>query len=253
MSETNLARFEPRTASISIADPYTPTSTEQAQQIAQWFAKSGLLAGFKSPEQVFLAMAVGAELGIPPTAAVRAIHVIEGKPTLSADLMIALVLRSPHCEFFRCVETTDERATYSTQRRGEPAPMTLSYSIEDARKAQLVKSGSNWDKRPRVMLRHRAAAELARLVYPDVVLGLYVEGEIPERTINVSVEPLAAAAGVAASFAEPETVPWLALMTEAADREILDGVKEKMKAAFSPGSVPAPLVTAYQARARELR
>lgn len=254
MSETNLAKFEPRVATISMADPYTPTSTEQAQQIASWFARSGLLVGFKSAEQVFLAMAVGAELGIPPTTAVRAIHVIEGKPSLSADLMIALILRSAHCEFFRCTETSDTVATYATHRRGEPNPMTLSYSIDDAKKAQLVKSGSNWDKRPRVMLRHRAAAELARLVYPDVILGLYVDGEIPERTINVPVEPLTAAADVAASFADPtpsEPNDFEARIREAGDQAVLDEIRAEMKTKYA--MVPEVLVQAWRAKEKEFK
>lgn len=256
MTESNLAKFEPRQLATTATDPYTPTTTEQAMQIALAFAKSGLLAGFKSQEQVFLAMAVGAELGIPPTTAVRTIHVIEGKPTLSADLMVALLLRSPHCLFFRCIETTDKQATYSTHRRGDPKPLSVTFTIEDAKKAQLIKGGSNWEKRPRVMLRHRAAAELARLVYPDVILGLYVEGEIQEcadvtpHLENLTAAPTDIPAKTVPTETDEEPTTFLDLIASASDQSALDSIRADMKTALDP--VPADLVAAWKARQKEL-
>lgn len=247
--ESNLAKFEPRAIVPTTLDAYTPTNFDQALRIAESFAKSGMLAGFATKEQVLLVMAVGAELGIPATTALRSIHIISGKPVMSADLMAARVLASPACEYFRCVDSTDESATYETKRRGNP-PTKQTFTAADAKRAGLMKSGSNHEKYPRVMLRHRASAELARLVYPDVILGLYVEGEITE---SRTVEPLTAAPVVDIQ-PEPETAPSSSFFEDiqnATSQETLDAVRLEMKAAF--GTVPAELVDAWRAREKELR
>jgi hypothetical protein len=98
---------------------YEPHNYDEALRLATHYAKSGLL-GQLSPDAVLLIMATGAELSIPPTAALRAIHIVKGKPILSADLMVAMcVKRTDICEYFKCIESTDERATYETKRRGD--------------------------------------------------------------------------------------------------------------------------------------
>ena len=70
-----------------------------------------------------------------------------------------------------------------TKRKGDPDPISLSYTIDQAEQAGLLKptrSGkpSNWQKMPRQMLRARAKSELARLVYPDLLAGLYTPDEL---------------------------------------------------------------------------
>ncbi len=169
--------------------PYEPRDFREAQLMAKDFAGSKLTR-CRTPEQALLIMATGRELGIPATTALRMIYVADfgqgDQVTLSADLMVALCLRSPLCEYFRCTESTDEKATYETKRRGDP-PRTATFTIADKERAKLgkVKEGkdetaSNWAKYPRVMLRHRAASELAREVYPDVIGGFYTPEEASE-------------------------------------------------------------------------
>jgi hypothetical protein len=58
--------------------------------------------------------------------------------------------------------------------------------MEQAVNMQLA-SKDNWRKQPGTMLRHRAAAALAREVYPDVTLGLYTPDEISGGVIDVEV------------------------------------------------------------------
>lgn len=171
--------------------PYVPSSLGEAMTLATSFAKSRLLGDLGTPEQVLLIMATGAELGLPPTAAIRGIHVISGKPVMSADLMHALCLRSSVCADFSLVETTASKATYTATRKGAK-PVVMSYTTEDATASGSLpaKPGSAWAKYPAAMLRHRCVSTLARAVFPDVVLGVYVEGEIDERQRPVEVEAL---------------------------------------------------------------
>ncbi|MCP4666606.1 MAG: hypothetical protein GY849_09580 [Deltaproteobacteria bacterium] len=113
------------------------------------------------------------------TTALAGFHVIQGQPTMSADLIVALVLNSGKCDYFKLIESTDETATYKTHRKGDPDPdpTIITWTIDKARKMQLA-SKDNWKKQPDTMLRHRAAAALAREVYPDITLGIYTPDEI---------------------------------------------------------------------------
>ena len=114
-------------------------------------------------------------------ASLRSVHLIKGKHCLSADLMVALVLKSGKADYFRMVESTDELATFETMRKGEPEPTRLSFTMEQAQKAGLVQPNGNWHKYRSQMLRARAKSELARLVYPDLLAGLYTPEELRRR------------------------------------------------------------------------
>lgn len=154
-----------------------PTSLKETQELAAIFAASGLIpeALWDRPNDVFIVVGVGLELGLSPFQALRGIHVFDGKVILAADLLVGLVKRSPECVYFELLETTGEQATYETQRKGE-RPTKISWTLEQARKADLLHK-KNWKHTPEAMLRHRCAASLARAVYPDIALGLYTEDE----------------------------------------------------------------------------
>jgi hypothetical protein len=77
------------------------------------------------------------------------------------------------------VESTVERCTIETTRVGEQEPERETFTLDDAKRAGLDRRDV-WRAYPRDMLRHRAAAGLARRVYPDVVLGCYAPGELEE-------------------------------------------------------------------------
>lgn len=146
------------------------TSIQQAQLLP------GHLRG--KPADLLLIAMTGAELGLSPMQAIRSIHVIEGKPTLSADLMAALVMsRSDVCEYLRPVELTDKIATYETRRKGWPAPIRLSFSWEDAQRAKLT-GKDNWTKYPGPMLKARCLSGIVRAAYPDLMMGIYDPDEL---------------------------------------------------------------------------
>ena len=180
MSETAaIATVGQMTAAPTTGEVFAPRTMAEAWKLAQTFHASGLLPrGIASPEAAFTIIATGAELGLSPMASLRSIHVIEGKPVLSAALIAGIVQRRPDlCEGFALVESSDTIATYETTRRGQ-APVRMSFTIEQAQRAGLA-GKDIWRKYPHAMLRARASAELARAVYPDVVGGLYDPDEIP--------------------------------------------------------------------------
>ena len=93
------------------------------------------LADYGTPQAVLETMLLGRELGLPAMAALRSIHIIEGKHSLSADLMVALVLKSGLAEYFQLIESTDKICTYETKRKGAPKMQTDSATQSRRRKA----------------------------------------------------------------------------------------------------------------------
>jgi hypothetical protein len=157
-------------------DPYTPDTFERAMVVAENIAKSRLF-GVKSKEEAFVILAAGNELGLSTMQSLRGIQVIEGKPSPTADAIVAVVLRSGLAEYFREVQTTDTESTWETKRRGEPV-RRYTFTIKDAEAAGLIKPNGNWMKYRKRMLAARAKAFLGRDVYPDVLLGMITQEEL---------------------------------------------------------------------------
>lgn len=171
------------------SDPlaFEPTDLDSLARLATMVVRSGLAPSeVRTPEAAAIIIATGRELGLSAMKSLRAIHVIKGRPTLSADLMAGLVKSSPLCKFFRIVEMTPERATFETHRVGEPAPTSYTYSMADAKAAGIA--GDMYRKHPAAMLKARCITALARAVYPDLVMGLYDPDELQDAPEPVQVE-----------------------------------------------------------------
>lgn len=158
--------------------PYLPRSFRAAQAQAEYLCRASIIPSdlYEKPADVLIIILTGAELRLSAVQALRTIHVVEGRPYLSSMLKSALVKQHPQCIYFRCRETTDQRAVYETQRKGSPVQV-LEFTLAEAERAGLVTptrkgNASTWMKWAQVMLRHRAEGQLADMEWPDVVLGL---------------------------------------------------------------------------------
>ena len=158
-----------------------PDGLDQAHRALGIFQALGrsqsLPKHISSPTDAAVLAAYGTALGLDPFVAVYTLHMVEGRPILSAQGMAALVLRSTLCEYWHPVESTPTRATIETKRRGSPAPVRLSYTEAEARTAGLWGRKGPWSAHPGAMLRARCTAALARMVYPDLLAGVYEEDE----------------------------------------------------------------------------
>ena len=165
------------------------TTIEMLSGLAERLHKAGVFgAEVTSADKAFAVLLKGHELGFTPMAAAGSIAIIKGKVSLSADATVALCKRSPACLFLRLVASTEEVATYETQRHGDPSPTTLSYTIAMATRAGLTGS-QTWRGHAQAMLRARCGAAIARAVYPDLVAGIYDPDEVAE---IVRAEPVRA-------------------------------------------------------------
>lgn len=155
-----------------------PRSLGDARLIASDLYKSAMFSDYGTPQAVLSTIMLGRELGLPAMASLRQIRIIEGQHALSASLIVALVLKSGFAEYFEIEEFDETHATVVTKRVGARKEQKLTHTVEMARLAGLVKDKSNWVKIPTEMCLARAQARLARLVYPDVVGGLYDPEEL---------------------------------------------------------------------------
>lgn len=163
--------------------------TAARKDYAQVLAGASLLpkAYQKQPANVFLAIEYGSALGIPPMDAITSIHVVDGKPTLSADLIAALVRRAGHK---LRVTSNDERAEAVIIRADDPewVPDPVVWTMQRAQRAGLA-GKNNWRKYPAAMLRARAITEAARQWAPEALHGAgYTAEELEPDPTPVRVE-----------------------------------------------------------------
>lgn len=165
-----------------------PRTMKDARILAKDMHDSRMFSAYGTPQGVLSTVMLGRELGLPAMASLRSVHIIEGRHSLAASLMVALVLRSGLAEFFEPVSFDETQATYETKRRGARNPVKLTHTIEMARtawpksKADWEKAflASGWGRNPTDMLVARATSRLARMVYPDLLAGLYTPDELIE-------------------------------------------------------------------------
>lgn len=157
-----------------------PRTIEETLRMSEMLAKSELVPDAYRGKQanIFQAILYGLEVGLPPIAALRCLNVIKGKVVPYADTLVAIVLGSGKCKYFRRVSSSDTEATYETLRVGDAEPRRETFTIDDAKRAGLLDQNQNYKKYPRKMLEPRAKAFLCRDVYPDVCAGIQTAEEV---------------------------------------------------------------------------
>lgn len=164
-------------------------------------AKALINSGFlpksvDSVDKAFAIITLSAELGIGMWQGINGINVISGKPTVSPQLMLALINRSGQLEDME-IDANAERAIVTMTRKGR-TPHTETFSMKDAQAMMTTEytNGSkktiplaekyNWKQMPAIMLKWRAVAACARVVFPDAIMGLYTTEEIAPDAVSLT-------------------------------------------------------------------
>jgi 5'-3' exonuclease len=158
-----------------------PGTLGAAYKLARGLHESRLYSRFPNPEAIWAVIIRGREMGLGAMTALDTFHVIEGRPVPHAHLLISRAKQHPDCEYFVYVGGDNTYAEYETKRRSNPKPTSLKYTIAQAETAGITKSPkgrTNWEKRPAEMLRKTAAVQLARIEYPEALLGAYAVEEL---------------------------------------------------------------------------
>jgi len=159
---TDLVKFQPA------AIPY-----QEMEKMAAVIANSGLF-GVKNPVQALALMFVAASEGLHPATAARDYHVIQGRPALKADAMLAKFQAAGGKVEWHEYGATSCKATFSHPQGGK---VTIEWTFEMAKAAGLT-GKDVWKQYPRAMLRARVISEGIRTVYPAVLCGMYAPEEV---------------------------------------------------------------------------
>jgi hypothetical protein len=180
-----------------------PSNMGEAMELATMFSKSSLVPfAYKGkPEDTLVAMMMGTELGLNPIQSLQNIAVINGRPAIYGDAMMALVQNHP--AFGSIKETFDKKtmtAKCVVRRKSGPAH-TQTYSEEDARIAGLwdgrekiysqkfkkdIDNPSPWHCHPKRMLAMRARGFALRNQFADALLGLITAEEAQDYPVDTN-------------------------------------------------------------------
>lgn len=185
----------------------TALTLNDKMQYAEAMAQASLLprAYQRQPGNVLLAMEFGDALGIPAIQAINDIHVIEGKPTASANLIGALVRKAGHK---LRVFGDDQQATAQVIRADDPDfTFEVTWTVQRAQQAGLVRKGGNWEKYPAAMLKARAITEVARAACPDALYGVIYTPEELGAVVTEDGDPVASPNPAPRPQAAPQRAP----------------------------------------------
>ena len=183
--ELQIVKIEdkPESPKLSLvrAQAFIPSNVTEAMNLARFLAKTDMVPkAFKGKAaEVFVAMQMGAELGLAPMAALQNIAVINGRPSLWGDAALAVVQRHPDYEWHTEAVEGDGDARhgrFTVQRRGQE-PHTVKFSVADAKKAGLWNKEGPWRNYPDRMLRWRAAGFALRDKFADALRGMILAEE----------------------------------------------------------------------------
>lgn len=180
-----------------------PKSTAEAMELAKTLASSQLIpkAFQQRPGDVFVAMMWSHSLGIPIVQGLQGIAVINGKPSLYGDALLAVCMGSGQMADIEETVTGNAdnlTATCKVTRRGKPTPVVSTFSMADARAAGLLGKPGPWKQYTSRMLKMRARAFALRDAFPDVLSGIAsaeemqdIEGTATEKATENVAEQVA--------------------------------------------------------------
>jgi len=157
----------------------------ELERAADYIVESKLF-GVQNRNQAVALMLLAQAEGLHPMKAVQEYHIINGRPALKADAMLARFIRAGGRVEWHELSDKRAKATFSHPQGGT---VTIEWTIDMAKAAGLA-DRDNWKKFPRAMLRARVVSEGVRTVYPGVAVGVYTPEEIMDFEEVQPAEPI---------------------------------------------------------------
>lgn len=168
----------PQVAAGMRAEALIPRNLDELQRVARLMFASGLMpTSIKTAEAVAVAVMAGLEVGLSPMAAVQNIAVINGRPSIWGDAMLALVQSSGLLEDYQeqpIKLANGEVVGYRAwaKRKGQTEAIENTFTMDDAKRAKLAGKTGPWSEYPQRMMKLRARAFTLRDGFADVLKGL---------------------------------------------------------------------------------
>jgi len=168
--------------------PIIPRNYEEIYKMGEMLAKTDMVPkDYKGkPANTIVAIQMGLEIGLMPIQAVQNIAVINGRPSLWGDALLALCQASGLLEW---IEETieDDFAVCEVKRRGDIKIGRQKYTVADAKRANLWGKAGSWTTNPKRMLQMRARGFGLRDKFADILKGIQ---SAEEQRDFIDVEPI---------------------------------------------------------------
>lgn len=168
-----------------------PQSLDEAFRVSQAIAASGLAPkGIDKPEQIMVAIMAGAELGLAPFQSLQSFAVVNGRPTLWGDGLLAVV-RAQGVRVREWIEGDGDNmiAHCEAIRPDTGEEVARAFSVADAQKAGLWAKAGPWQQYPKRMLQMRARALALRDGCADMLRGMQIREEVEDYSHVRDVTP----------------------------------------------------------------
>jgi hypothetical protein len=166
-----------------------PTTAEWQTMIemAEVLKLSGMLPkAIATKEQAVAVILKGHELGLQPMQSFSSIHVISGKPTASSEFMLGLLAKGGVT--WDWIEKGENDQAIIEFRREGFAAVRGTFTKAEAQQAKLT-GKDTWKNYPANMLRARAVANGARMIGPDLLMGMSYTPEEMGADVDENEDP----------------------------------------------------------------
>lgn len=176
----NQLQVTPQSGFVSLSN------MDEAFAFANMLSQSGMVPKIYTgkPADIVIAMQMGSEIGLKPLQSLQNIAVVNGRPTIWGDAVIAICQNSGLLEDITEI-VTDTEATVTVTRSGQE-PHSVTFSMEDAKKAGLAGKAGPWTQYPKRMMKNRARAFALRDKFADVLSGFGITEEEKDRVLDVT-------------------------------------------------------------------
>lgn len=191
---------------LAVRPTSNQTSTlSEVRQMAEAAAKSGLFPQLRSPDAAMTLMMLCQAEGLHPIQALRRFDVVQGRPAMKADAMLGeFQQRGGKVKWSR---HDAEVCSAVFEAPGLAEAVTVTWTMEDAKRAGLAGKSGPWQQYPRQMLRARVISEGVRMAMPAVVVGLYAPEEVQDFARPAPVEVVVEAPKAPANDLAPAPAP----------------------------------------------
>ena len=235
---------------------------------AEFITKTGACPAIYKGKPMDAAAAIirGAALGFDPDGALEAFFVIKGKTGMYARAMQA-VAENAGCSMWE-VEASDESVTWAGVKPGGQHTHTVTWTIDRAKKAGYATTNDRYKTNATEMLRSKCQSELARILAPGALMGLYSEQEpaaftptpvqaTAERVteqrgmdqVRAALEAKKTPKGNAAPSQGDKLLAWISHQT---DVDALSNLLQSLPTKLDASTDPAPLLDAVMDKATSL-
>lgn len=174
---TGLTRIDASSQLMTLATN-GEASLKFIQDMGKTLADSRMLK-LKNPQQGAAVILAAICEGTTPFQITREFHIMDdGGMSMKADVMLAKFNAAGGKH--QWVKTGDDGDEAVLRLIWAGQDVQVPYSIDDAKRANLVKKGGNWEKNPGEMLRARATSKGVRMVMPGIVAGIYCPEDFSE-------------------------------------------------------------------------